>query len=36
VTVRYVGLPGWEHPPLRPRCLDPTRPSTLERAAWPR
>jgi hypothetical protein len=36
VIVRYVGLPGCEHPPLRPRCLDPTRPSTLERAAWPR
>lgn len=36
VTVRYVGLPGWEHPPLRPRCLDPAKPSTLQRATWPR
>jgi hypothetical protein len=36
VTVRYVGLQGWEHPPLRPRCLDPAEPSTLQRAAWPR
>jgi hypothetical protein len=36
VTVRYVGLKGWEQPALRPRCLDPTKPSTLERATWPR
>jgi hypothetical protein len=37
VTVRYVGLPGWQqHPSLRPRCLDPAKPSTLQRASWPR
>jgi hypothetical protein len=34
VTVRYVGLKGWQHRPFRPpRCLDPTKPSTLELAS---
>jgi hypothetical protein len=39
VTVRYGGLNSGqqrEQPALRPRCLNPTKPSTLERATWPR
>lgn len=35
-TVRYVGLEvGAQHRALPPRCLDPARPSTLERVPWP-
>jgi Bacterial regulatory proteins, luxR family len=36
VTVRYVGLQiGVQPRALPPRCLDPARPSTLERVPWP-
>jgi hypothetical protein len=36
VTVRYVGVEVDAQPrALLPRCLDPTRPSTLERVPWP-